>query len=111
MGYHGRKFLPHVAFKLQARFDEHVQINARLYTRLMEHIDGIFRGDVSLGADDERASTQPPERRIEDGYPLVDCRPDISQSQTARIVKMKGKRHGPCNFPAHASRAFQLALD
>ena len=78
MGYHGRKFLPHVAFKLQARFDEHVQVYAGLYICLMEHIDGVFRGDVSTGANDERATTQPSERRIEDGDPLIDCRPDIS---------------------------------
>lgn len=67
-----------------------------VYARCQPHFrtskGGILGGDVACGPGDERASAQPPQRRIEDPDASLKPGHHVGQAKPARVVQMQRQR-------------------
>ena len=69
--------------------DQFVEIDPRVVTHFLEHVNEIFRADISRRAGRERATAQARHRRIVTHDAHLQSGEHVGQSHAARIVKVQ----------------------
>ena len=86
-------FAVKMLFHITTCFEQSVEINAGLHTHCFQHKYQVVGNDIATGAWRMRATAEPAQRGIKSAYPDVKRSINIGQTQTPRVMEMRGNRN------------------